>query len=117
MKRKKSIIAGFAVLASAGLATVVLSAPTASADVTGWEKVTVTDTVPANGGGTWNQAAYCTSGKKVMGGGWAADGPFPAGFQVVKDQPTGFSTGWNVNFVTGDTTVGVQIYAICATVS
>lgn len=117
MKQKKTIMASAALLAATGLGGVFMSAPSVSADVTGWEKVTVTGTVPASGGGYWNLAAYCSSGKKVMGGGYEMPSLEDDGLRVSKSHPTGFSTGWNVNFHQISGGYDVVVYAICATVS
>lgn len=84
----------------------------------GWERIEASTTF-SNGTGSYE--AYCTSGKKVVGGGYDTDQSkfVSLNTRVVTNKPTGSGSGWTVSFVSdsgsGDRSLGVTIVAVCAT--
>jgi hypothetical protein len=120
MKRiKAALAAGALLVAGAGTAAVV-SAGSASAEMSGYEKVTASDTVPG-GSGTYTVTASCTSGKSVVGGGYDVDSTkfLILTTRIVTNKPTGSNNGWTVTFTetdgAGDKNLGVVVSAVCAT--
>jgi hypothetical protein len=112
MKRlKAALAAGTLVITAAGVG--VIASSNASAEVAGWERIQYSWDAP--GGGNYSSgAAYCTSGKKVLGGGWGqTDNAY--GLVVAESHPTGSGSGWNIRVKGGTETVQMATYAICAT--
>jgi hypothetical protein len=113
MKRvRAALAAGALIVASAGTAA-VLSAGSASAEMAGWERIEQTGTV----NGATTVTAFCTSGKKAMGGGYDVDQTdfLSSGSKVMTNKATGSGSGWTVTFSAGSNSFGVATVAVCAT--
>lgn len=104
-------------LVSIGLvigAMCVISNEHAHAAIPGYEIKSVTYTVSA--GNLSGTSVFCTTGKKVLGGGFDIQGAGMAQSYATRSQPAGTQNGWDVNVRNNGTgPVQVKLFAICAT--
>jgi hypothetical protein len=82
--------------------------------IPGYEIRSVTITVAA--GNHTGSTAFCTPGKKVLGGGFDIQGAGPLQPNyATRSQPAGTQNGWDVNVRNNGTgPVHVTIWAVCA---
>ena len=97
-----------------------LPGPRGPSGISGWEYRTAGHSIGPDDHETW--VVDCSAGKKALGGGVAASGPYPGSFRdarIVQSVPAGAATGWLVTYMNGYSQGVMTAYAwvICAYVS